>query len=88
MKSPYVESPAEQMLSRSGIFSACIVYVLFFAVLNESVFNVSIPQIVKQYQLLPSQGSWIVTAFIVTFGIGQTVFAKLSDRFEIGPLLV
>lgn len=88
MKSPSAESPAGQMLSRSSIFSACIVYVLFFAVLNESVFNVSIPQIAEQFQLLPSQGSWIVTAFIVTFGIGQTVFAKLSDRFEIGPLLV
>src|SRR5690348_17053160 len=72
---------------RQKTFSALIVYVLFFAVLNESVFNVSIPQIAEQFHLLPSEVSWMITAFIVTFGIGQAIFAKLSDRYEIGPLM-
>lgn len=64
-----------------------IVYVLFFAGLNESVFNVSIPQIAEQFQLLPSEVNWMITAYIVTFGIGQTLFPKLSNRYEIGPLM-
>ncbi|GIN95961.1 tetracycline efflux MFS transporter Tet(L) [Siminovitchia terrae] len=75
-------------ISHSGRFSALIVYVLFFAVLNESVFNVSIPQIAEEFQLLPSEVSWMITSFIVTFGIGQTIFAKLSDRYEIGSLMM
>ncbi|MED4750586.1 hypothetical protein [Brevibacillus choshinensis] len=56
-----------------------IIYVLFFAVLNESVFNVSIPQISEQFQLLPSEVSWMITTFIVTFGIGQTIFAFSTE---------
>ncbi|UUZ86613.1 MFS transporter [Paenibacillus sp. P26] len=65
-----------------------IVYVLFFTVLSESVFNVSIPQMAKQFQLPPSEISWMITAFIVTFGIGQTLFAQGSDRYAIGPFMM
>ncbi|SHE60430.1 MFS transporter, DHA2 family, metal-tetracycline-proton antiporter [Seinonella peptonophila] len=64
-----------------------IIYVIFFAVLNETVFNVSTPNIAKQFQLHPSQVSWIITIFIIFFGMGSVIFGKLSDMFSVKRLI-
>ncbi|SFB62856.1 MFS transporter, DHA2 family, metal-tetracycline-proton antiporter [Cohnella sp. OV330] len=65
-----------------------LLYVIFFSVLNETVFNVSTPSISEQFHLLPSQVSWVVTIFILFFGIGSIVFGKLSDLFSPKHLMV
>jgi DHA2 family metal-tetracycline-proton antiporter-like MFS transporter len=65
-----------------------IVFVVFFGVLNETVFNVSIPAIARQYGLSPSGVSWVMTTFIVFFGIGSVIFGRLSDMFSLKRLIV
>ncbi|MBW7452905.1 MFS transporter [Paenibacillus sepulcri] len=65
-----------------------LLYVIFFSVLNETVFNVSTPSIAAQFHLLPSQVSWVVTIFILFFGIGSIVFGRLSDMFSPKHLMV
>jgi DHA2 family metal-tetracycline-proton antiporter-like MFS transporter len=42
-----------------------IVFLVFFGVLNETVFNVSTPAIARQYGLSPSGVSGVMTTFIV-----------------------
>lgn len=42
-----------------------IIFIIFFGVLNETVFNVSTPSIAAQYHLTPSGVSWVVTIFII-----------------------
>ncbi|SEN19204.1 MFS transporter [Lihuaxuella thermophila] len=69
-------------------FSWLIVYVIFFGVLNETVFNVSTPKIAEQFQLQPSEVSWVVTSFIITFGLGQVIFGKLADIYDLRRLIV
>ncbi len=64
-----------------------IYYIFFFSVLNESVFNVSTPNIAKQFTLNPSEVSWVVTVFFIVFGVGMVVFGKLSDIFSIRKLI-
>jgi len=64
-----------------------IYYVIFFSVLNESVFNVSTPSIAKQFELDASGVSWVVTIFFVVFGIGMTIYGKLSDLFSVKKLI-
>jgi DHA2 family metal-tetracycline-proton antiporter-like MFS transporter len=64
-----------------------IYYVIFFAVLNESVFNVSTPSIAKQFELDTSEVSWVVTIFFIVFGMGIVIFGKLSDMFSIKKLI-
>ncbi|WP_409342880.1 MFS transporter [Paenibacillus sp. MBLB4367] len=59
-----------------------LLYVIFFSVLNETVFNVSTPNISEQFHLLSSQVSWVVTIFIIFFGIGSIMFGKLSDLYS------
>lgn len=64
-----------------------IYYVIFFAVLNESVFNVSTPKIAEQFGLDESGVSWVVTIFFITFGLGTVIFGKLSDIYSIKRLI-
>ncbi len=65
-----------------------IIYIIFFAVLNETVFNVSTPNIANQFHLHPSQVSWVITIFIISFGMGSVIFGKLSDMFSIKKLIM
>jgi MFS transporter, DHA2 family, metal-tetracycline-proton antiporter len=64
-----------------------IYFVLFFAVLNESVFNVSTPSIAKQFELDASGVSWVVTIFFIVFGMGMVIFGKLSDMYSVKKLI-
>ena len=65
-----------------------IVYLIFFAVLNETVFNVSTPTIARQFALTPSGVSWMMTIFMVFFGVGSVIYGKLSDLFSLRRLII
>jgi DHA2 family metal-tetracycline-proton antiporter-like MFS transporter len=64
-----------------------LAYLIFFAVLNETVFNVSTPAISAQFRLTPSGVSWMMTVFMVFFGVGGVIFGKLSDIFSLRSLI-
>jgi MFS transporter, DHA2 family, metal-tetracycline-proton antiporter len=63
-------------------------YLIFFAILNETVFNVSTPKIAEQFSLNASGVSWVMTIFLVFFGIGSVIYGRLSDIFSARKLLV
>jgi MFS transporter, DHA2 family, metal-tetracycline-proton antiporter len=65
-----------------------IIFLVFFGVLNETVFNVSTPAIAREYGLNPSGVSWVMTTFIVFFGIGSVIYGRLSDIFSLRRLIV
>ncbi|MDQ0889310.1 DHA2 family metal-tetracycline-proton antiporter-like MFS transporter [Paenibacillus sp. V4I9] len=65
-----------------------IIFLIFFAVLNETVFNVSTPAIAKQYAITPTGVSWVLTTFIIFFGIGSVIYGRLSDIFSLKKLIV
>jgi MFS transporter, DHA2 family, metal-tetracycline-proton antiporter len=65
-----------------------IAYLIFFSVLNETVFNVSTPKIAEQFGLGPSGVGWMMTAFMVFFGIGSMIYGKLSDMFSLRSLII
>lgn len=64
-----------------------IVFLIFFAVLNETMFNVSTPAIAAEFGLSPTGVSWMMTTFIVFFGVGSVVFGRLSDLFSLKRLI-
>ncbi|MCD9025336.1 MFS transporter [Cohnella silvisoli] len=84
-----VESNTQTVSDNSEIKKCVpwIYFVIFFAVLNESVFNVSIPSIAKQFELDASGVSWVVTIFFIVFGMGMVIFGKLSDIYSIKKLI-
>lgn len=63
-------------------------YLIFFCVVNETVFNVSTPKISEQFALTPSSVSWMMTIFLVFFGIGSLIYGKLSDIYSPKVLLI
>ena len=65
-----------------------LIYLVFFAVLNETVFNVSTPAISKAFGLTPSGVAWVMTSFIVFFAMGSVIFGRLSDIFSIRRLIL
>jgi DHA2 family metal-tetracycline-proton antiporter-like MFS transporter len=65
-----------------------IIFLVFLAVLNETVFNVSTPAISRQFGLSASGVSWVMTAFIVFFAMGSVIYGRLSDIFSLKRLIV
>ena len=62
-------------------------FLVFFAVLNETVFVVSTPAISSQFKLSPAGVSWMMTSFIVLFGICTMIFSRLADLYPVRRLL-
>ncbi len=65
-----------------------IVFTIFFAVLNETVFNVSTPVIANRFGLTAAEVSWVMTTFIIFFGVGAVIYGKLSDIYSLRTLIV
>jgi len=63
-------------------------FLAFCSVLNETVFNVSLPDIAAQYGISPAAANWVNTSFMLTFAISTALYGKLSDIYGIKKLLV
>jgi DHA2 family metal-tetracycline-proton antiporter-like MFS transporter len=88
MDAAALEKPPLSPTIDAGKALPWIVYLIFFAVINETVFNVSTPALSRQFGLSPSGVSWVMTAFIVFFAMGSVVFGRLSDIFSLKRLIV
>ena len=66
------------------VFLATIV---FFSVLNTTMFNVSLPDIAEQFHLLPSQVSWVVSGYVIIFAISSATYGRLADTYSIKTLV-
>ena len=64
-----------------------LAYLIFFAVLNETVFNVSTPMIALQFGLSAATVSWVMTIFMVFFGIGSVIYGRLADLYSLRKLI-
>lgn len=73
---------------KSASLVSWIAYLIFFAVLNETVFNVSTPVIAAQFSLTSSGVSWMMTIFMIFFGVGSVLFGKLSDIYSLRLLIM
>lgn len=65
-----------------------IYFVMFFAILNESMFNVSTPSIAEHFGLDAAGVSWVVTIFFIVIGLGMVVFGRLSDMISVKSLIL
>ncbi|MDD9269363.1 MFS transporter [Paenibacillus sp. GCM10023248] len=64
-----------------------LVFTLIISVMNATMFNVVLPAISKQFQLSPSQASWIITGYMIVYAIGSVTYGKLTDRYSLKNLL-
>ncbi|WP_211748777.1 MFS transporter [Paenibacillus sp. Marseille-Q4541] len=64
-----------------------LVVTLVFSVMNGTMFNVALPEIGKEFNLVPSQVSWIMTSYMVVYAVGSIVMGKLADKYRLKDLL-
>lgn len=62
-------------------------FVLFFSVMNATMFNVALPNIAAQFGLKPSSVSWIVTGYSVVYALGSLLFGKMADKYPLKRLI-
>ena len=66
---------------------AVLVVTLIFSVMNGTMFNVALPEIGKEFNLVPSEVSWIMTSYMVVYAVGSIVMGKLADKYRLKDLL-
>ncbi|MFB5673904.1 MFS transporter [Paenibacillus terreus] len=80
-----MNKPLEGSIRKSLVWLSILA---FFSVLNETVFNVSLPDIAEQFGIQPSAANWVNTSFILSFAAGTAVYGKISDMYGIKKLLL
>jgi DHA2 family metal-tetracycline-proton antiporter-like MFS transporter len=87
LKSQSLKQPAEitpHFQSRVVALLCCIV---FFSVLNGTMFNVVVPDISSDYGLTAADVSWVITGYIIVFALASVTYGKLADIYPIRRLL-
>lgn len=87
INNPSINNPPTNSINKKRIVP-WIIFLIFFAVLNETVFNVSLPKIAEQFSLTPSGVGWIMIIFLIFFGIGSTIYGRLSDMYSLKSLII
>lgn len=67
---------------------AWLSFLAFFSVLNETVFNVSLPDIAHHFSVSPSVANWVNTCFMIAFALGSVIYGTLSSTYGIKKLLL
>ncbi|NHN29550.1 MFS transporter [Paenibacillus agricola] len=90
-KDPISSNPAKGASQPAALPSSRLIqalcFVLFFSVMNATMFNVALPNIAADYQLKPSSVSWIVTGYSVLYALGSLLFGKLADKYPMKRLI-
>lgn len=79
-------SPASQTQAGEKLIRV-LFFTLILSVMNATMFNVALPSISQEFQLSPSQVSWIVTGYIIVYAIGSVTYGKLADTYRLKDLL-
>jgi len=79
-------TPAQPAGSNSVLVVVCAS--LFFGVLNASAVTVLLPAIGVDFALDRSQISWIMSAYLLIYGVAIPFYGKLSDRFGVRNLFL
>ncbi|MDW7758014.1 MAG: MFS transporter, partial [Desulfuromonadales bacterium] len=62
-------------------------FIVFFSVLNGTMFNVAVPDIAAEFNLSPGEVSWVITIYIVAFALAAVTYGKLADLFPVRNLI-
>ncbi len=62
--------------------------IIFFSVLNGTMFNVAIPDIARDFSLSAAEVSWVMTGYIIVFALASVTYGKLADIYPVRRLMV
>ncbi|QHT48313.1 MFS transporter [Halobacillus sp. ACCC02827] len=75
--------PSQSHFRTVFVLSAAVLIV----VMNTTMFNIALPNILREFTLLPSEGAWIVSGYSIVLSIFTITFTRLSDYLPIRKLL-
>ena len=61
---------------------------VWFVLMNTSMFNIALPNIIADLKITAATGSWIVTGYSIVLAISTITYSRLSDFIPIRKLLV
>ncbi|PYI51821.1 MFS transporter [Paenibacillus flagellatus] len=82
-----METPTIQRGQHADKLLRVLVFTLIISVMNASMFNVALPVISAEFDLTPSQVSWMLTGYMIVYAIGSVTFGKLADKYRLKDLL-
>lgn len=60
---------------------------LFIVVMNTTMFNVSIPSIIRDLNISADLGSWVISSYSIGYALSTVIYSRLSDTVSIRRLL-
>ena len=67
---------------------ASLCYIILFSVVNNTMFNVSLPTLAQEFELTPALVSWVMIGYGIVFAIGSVMYGKLADLFPVRRLII
>lgn len=61
---------------------------VWLTVMNTTMFNVALPEILSEFSLAPSQGAWVVSGYSIVLAIFTIAYTRLSDYIPIRTLVI
>ncbi|MCZ8517062.1 MFS transporter [Paenibacillus filicis] len=62
-------------------------FVVFIVLMNTTMFNVSIPSIIRDIGVSAALGSWIISSYTIGYALSTMIYSRLSDVLPIRRLL-
>lgn len=73
--------------AKGDILMRALVFILVISSMNANMFNIVLPAISKQFELSPSQVSWVITSYMIVYAVGAVTFGKLTEKYRLKDLL-
>lgn len=61
---------------------------IFIVIMNTTMFNVSIPSIIKTLDITADLGSWIISSYSIGYALSTMIYSRLSDSIPLRRLLM
>ncbi|QHW33479.1 multidrug efflux MFS transporter [Paenibacillus rhizovicinus] len=61
---------------------------VFIVIMNTTMFNVSIPSIIKDFDITADLGSWIISSYSIGYALSTMIYSRLSDSIPMRKLLL
>lgn len=80
--------PSEQSSSKRGIILSVMVMGAFVAILNQTLMNVALPQIMDDFKVSANTVQWLTTGYMLVNGVLIPVTAFFMERFTTRQLFI
>ncbi|MBB6672062.1 MFS transporter [Cohnella nanjingensis] len=64
-----------------------LAFTLAISVMSGTMFNLALPEIMREYRLSFAQVSWIASAYLLIFAVGTVLYGKLADSYKLKTLI-